>query len=659
MTDPTSPLTAAAIRRLAVYPPLGIARIGNALSHDDYVFGPEVVGGPYIMPQGGGARFAADFRSPDGAIKRQAARFRVYAELTDGAVREITLAEGVEIQWRVRLANLKAGWYDFLQAMDLPDGLAKAPSCRNAAVAGAARAGLDIVPAPRSIGGSNVSGPAYWFDDGSFKGTPVYLGELRTDAAGRLLVLGGRGASASIPPKPPTTFANNEGWHDDVADGPVHASVLFADGSVLEAEPGYVATTPPNFAPGVQGLVTMDDAVRQTFVAVGWLPIPTATSFTRDVWPIFNRLTELQWVNHGHFMLNGDSSPLDARSPRVLARLRDKSREGAAWREVALALFRALGADLEPDIGQLPQIFGDAFGEVQNGEAIVGLAVTPTMYAHLQRWAAGDFTDDWPGSAPEAPAFETLSAAEQCAQLERAPLHDCLGGPFHPGIELTWTMRLSGVWERPYRLKQLSANAPARQDWGDVLSIETCLGAGGPYDGVAAGALTRFMGVPWQTDEASCNSDGDYHPSYYLSMPTFWGPRVPDQVLAAENYVRMAALDAGEAAQIGKHFAQRSDWLRDVRSTGYLKRIANMVTEWHDLGMVLPVAEPPAHLPAGLRVEQGRSAAFTAGDVRPSLAAAVEELFDPTPALRPIVKRMAFGEAQPDRPRRSFRQGEI
>lgn len=87
MTDPTVPLTASAIRRLAVFPPLGIARVGNATGDDDYVFGPEVVGGPCTMPQGGEARYETDFRSADGAIKRQAARFRLYAELTDGDIR--------------------------------------------------------------------------------------------------------------------------------------------------------------------------------------------------------------------------------------------------------------------------------------------------------------------------------------------------------------------------------------------------------------------------------------------------------------------------------------------------------------------------------------------------------------------------------------------
>ena len=45
------------------------------------------------------------------------------------------------------------------------------------------------------------------------------------DAAGRLLFLGGHGASHSKDGSRANTFANNDGWHDDVCDGPVTAEV--------------------------------------------------------------------------------------------------------------------------------------------------------------------------------------------------------------------------------------------------------------------------------------------------------------------------------------------------------------------------------------------------------------------------------------------------
>src|SRR5262249_31630361 len=143
-----------------------------------------------------------------------------------------------------------------------------------------------------------------------------------TDREGRLLFLGGRGRSEPFRAGViPLTFANNRGWHDDVADGPVRATVTFPGGPPREAEPGYVAGTPPDYPPGLYGVVTMDDVVREAFQAQKWLAPPPATSFTKDIWPIFDRLSGLQWINHGLFVLHGHGSPLAARDPSVIARL--------------------------------------------------------------------------------------------------------------------------------------------------------------------------------------------------------------------------------------------------------------------------------------------------------------------------------------------------
>src|SRR3712207_2674126 len=94
--------------RYAVYPCIGIARVGN--SPDEFFVGPEAPG-EVPRPEGG-------FKDADGRVKRQAARFRVYGLNEAGeAVREITANEA-EITWRVHLANRKAAWYQFLNAME-------------------------------------------------------------------------------------------------------------------------------------------------------------------------------------------------------------------------------------------------------------------------------------------------------------------------------------------------------------------------------------------------------------------------------------------------------------------------------------------------------------------------------------------------------------
>ncbi|MGO6854990.1 LodA/GoxA family CTQ-dependent oxidase [Rhizobium beringeri] len=664
MSAPISISDPKRISALRVYPPLGLARVGNCASNDqfadDYLISTEVVGGTPIHLDGSPAKTVDDYRGTDSSIRRHAARFRIYATLDDGTVGEITLAPGVQVEWRVALANLKAGWYQFLQAMDLPDGIAKDAPRRNSNVTGSSgnRPSLDICPQPRSISGASLKGPQFQFSDGTFRGQPVYLGELRTDRDGRLIVLGGRGRSTCYPPNTAlTTFANNDDWYDDIADGPVRATIRFPDGTAIDAEPGYVAVTPPNFAPGLVGVVTMEDSVRETYISQGWLKRPTSTSFSADIWPIFKRLTDLQWVNQGLYFIHGQNGPLDVDAPEVFARLRDASPNGADWRKSILALFRREQDLLSSDPGLLPQIYGDAEGEVADPAC---LAVTRTQLEHLQRWAAGDFTEDWTGQTPIAD-FASLSAADQVVQLERAALYDCLGGPFHPGIELTWTMRIPYIWEAPYRLKINPSDAPARQDWGDILSPSACLAAGGPYDGVSAGALTRFMGVPWQSDGASCNSSADYNPGYFLSMPTFWGARVPDQVLSHESAVRVSAnVQHGHDGQAAKYFANRSDWLRDIRSSGYFKRISLMVREWHDLGMVLPLGEQIAGFPDPIRVEQGRSKDFVQGDVKPALMGKLEGDEQHQIALfRATWSGAQAADPPTGRPRRSYRQGEI
>src|SRR3712207_3249086 len=174
--------------RYAVYPCIGIARVGN--SPDEFFVGPEAPG-EVPRPEGG-------FKDADGRVKRQAARFRVYGLNEAGeAVREITANEA-EITWRVHLANRKAAWYQFLNAMDLGPKYAKAAAPRNRTVTGDDRRQLVIDPGPRTITGRDERGPAYEFDSGTFLGNKVPLGELRTDSEGRLLVLGGLGHSASF-----------------------------------------------------------------------------------------------------------------------------------------------------------------------------------------------------------------------------------------------------------------------------------------------------------------------------------------------------------------------------------------------------------------------------------------------------------------------------
>jgi hypothetical protein len=592
------------IVRYAIFPGIGIARVGN--SPEEYFIGPEAPG-EVPQPEGG-------FKDSAGRIKRQAARFRIYGLNEAGeAVREIT-ADEAEITWRVHVANRKAAWYQFENAMDLGPKFAKTAALRNKMITGADRRKLIIDPGSRTISGRNTQGAGYRFDSGEFMGKAVPLGELRTDAAGRLLVLGGFGHSASYTNKPAITFANNDGWHDDISDGPVRATI-HVNGQAFEAEPAMVAVTPPNYGQGLYGVVTMYDVVYDLFCrdAKFGVTAPAQPSFWRHIFPIFDRLVGSQWVNGGVNFLFGAGSPSDFTEPELLSRLSSPAEEQKPLRTSYFNWFRdPADAAGEQEAEKLPPFYGDAFGDYTN-VGMDDLALTPTQYEWLRRWAEGDFDAD-PSHRDRPPTLEDYDVSGQPRALDEANLESCLGGPFHPGIELTWPLRVASMWKEPFRLNVLPEGQAPKMDYGPSLTPVEALGPGGVAESSGPGTLTWWMGVPWQTDEASCLSG--YEIGTYLPLASFWAARVPNQVLSQRSYSRVLDVSL-PALQRMKHLFYRLDWLRYF-GPEYKTRINDNVAEWHKLGIVAPHEGSADHaeqgLPARIWVETGLAEEFTKSD---------------------------------------------
>jgi hypothetical protein len=595
--------------RCAIHPSVGIARIGNAPA-DQYYLAPEVPGRAADPGPGG-------FKNDKGEVRKEAARFRIYGYDEDGNVVQEITAKDAEITWNVHLANRKAAWYQFMNAMDMRQ-YALSTTFRNANVTGAMRQSLVVDPGAISIEGRSASGLQYRFDGGFIRfgssGAPIQvpLGEVRTDEDGRLIVLGGDGTSASAGKKPAITFANNEGWYDDVSDGPVRAQVkLKGQDATLEAEPAMVAVTPPNFGPGLYGVVTLYDVIYDLFVRKGWLREPERLTFWEHIFPLFERLVNSQWVNEGAYFLFGPGSPGNLLDPEILKQLADPGPGARAERQRIFDLFRlpltpwdeqGERAQLPPpQPSEQPPFYGDGFGEYED-IATDELALTQTLYGWLKRWADGDFE---PGERREPPKrLEDLPLAAQPAALDRTPLEDCLGGPFHPGIELTWPMRVPRMWRPPaeanglpFRLHILPPDVPPQDDFGAVLTPDVCIGPNGPLTASGPGTLTRWLGVPWQTDEASCLSG--YDNSAYLPVPSFWAARVPNQVLS-QNAFDQSTDSRLSYVQRLKNFSYRQFWLRDIQGSSYQYRINAMVAEWSLLGII---AEQP--LPKGDWAEPG------------------------------------------------------
>jgi hypothetical protein len=577
------------IVRAAIHPSIGIARVGN--SKEEYFIGPEVTD-PLPQPSG-------FYRDNGGALKRQAARFRIYGLNAEGQpVIELTAANA-HIQWTVHLANKKAAWYEFQLAQDIPEAaFAPVQMLRNITVRD--RADLVIDPGPRHISGRNIhGGPAHTFDNGRFMGTPVYLGELRTDDKGRLLVLGGHGKAASYTGKRAVTFANNDGWHDDVSDGPVTAEVLF-QGRQLQVHPAWIVVGPPNYAPLQKSVRTMWDLMRDVFITAGSLVRPARPSFDREIRPILERLSRLQWVNAGFAAAFGWNAPNNFAAPDWLVRLSRPTPEDREMRYLVASEFRVPNRDTWSPV-PWPWIYGDAMNVPTPETARAFSALSATQLDMLQQWAAGDFDADYDPVRQPSRHIEHVAVSEQPAMLDKAALEFCLADAFHPGCEMTWPMRHASMYMSPFRIRH-TVTSRTEPFYGAAFTADLITLPEGPLGAQVPGGITRWMAVPWQTDTASCRSG--YPPPYAPFLATFWPARVPNQVLTKENYdiVMDAKRPLGERLAA---FAARASWLRPLGTKSYTDQINNFVANIGQMGVV-EVRDGPQdqpNFPAVMEVE--------------------------------------------------------
>jgi L-Lysine epsilon oxidase N-terminal/L-lysine epsilon oxidase C-terminal domain/Iron-containing redox enzyme len=551
-----------------IFPAIGIARLGN--SPDEYFVGPEV---PGLAPPNGGS-----YKDAQGRVKRQAARFRVYGfNERDEVVAELHAdhSDVAEITWSVTLANAKAEWWQFAgteHVAQILNGRTETARRRNEDVQGNNRKGLVIGPATGNIGGRGQrSGPL----DGRFLTWPekVYLGELRTDDAGRLLILGGHGRSAStLPDNPLAHYANNDRWYDDTADGPVTVTVTLQSGESLPVRGhAWVVVTPPHFSPHTQNVVTAYDVMTEAAVEHNLLwpeaelgPRPAETDpvlFTRDVYPILRRLSMYQWVSDrarrghstekpGNFLdpamlrvLADPAQAKEAQSPqrRIFARLRTPLLHypGLDARQPTADELHPFSQEAinQANLSFMPPLAGDEGdvthpiydAETNRLAPRTWFSLTATQYRKLARWKEGDFVNDWDGTIPlplPPPAsFDAVPVAQQPAALTRAALEACQGGAFFPGIEFTSIIRFAQTYREAFRLS----------------------------DDLAAGDITRWMALPWQADFYECRDH--------------WWPSIrPDDVVPDEEYERILEEFQGEASQqnISSLLVVRRPWARGI-----------------------------------------------------------------------------------------------
>jgi hypothetical protein len=359
-----------AVPKYRIHPGIGIARLGD--SPEEFCISPETPGAlpiacdqqgnPLLSPDGKSEVRITKFKDAQGRIKRQAARFHIYVydEKSPGG-RPLKIGDPIEgggnhgvlvdIQWRVYLANKKSSWYQF-DALKGERGYDASHPRRNPDITDSeARQRLIIDPGPQIVNCTHTRRASFSRSSNALY-APVFppplqphsidtLGNILTADTGHLLVLGGHGNSGTFldgfgQPRI-EEYANNDGWFDDVSDGPVMARLVMFSTEVgrlrfIDVEyPAWVLVAYPRYAPQVLDIVTLNDVVYNTAVtefaartdiygSAGTFdhperidPTDTAALlhwkagglewnpdykpwFYRDIWPILFRADEFSYV---------------------------------------------------------------------------------------------------------------------------------------------------------------------------------------------------------------------------------------------------------------------------------------------------------------------------------------------------------------------------
>lgn len=614
----------AKIARLGIYPAIGISRVGGS---PKWFLAPEVPGLP-PRPEGG-------FKDGRQLIKKQVQRFRIYAfDDQNRVIGEIT-GNDATINWQVHVANTKAAWYGFNNPLDNGELAPGLPGqLRNQFfVSDKQREDMLLIDGGATrITGKNTNqdgGAADYAMGGHFYGdNPVGLGEIRTDEAGRLLVFPPDGKSNSPVNAGITSFADNDGWHDDWCDGPVTASVKLGDGTEMVADGAWIACVGPNFAPEIPPISTLYDVIEDLNVAQKWSRPPSGKiSFRKYIYPTFRRLALMEWLTNAANLREGWLKVGDFSDPAYIAKLADPSPDNKAFRMEVFDKFRnpenvGPNAYKEEQL-KMPYMLGD--GVNYDGSPLQWFQFPKLQYSYLKAWAAGDFNNDFDDTSSDAiTELDDMDVALRPHALTEAALEPCSGGAFHPGVELTYYLRMAPMYERdrnekaePFRLAH--GDRPSLlQNVGRLLTLDQAINGGNgappPIGPQMPGDLTRWMGLPWQCDAFSCQQV-----LMQSEFPTavWWPALLPIDVLPERYYDEMMRTDLS-ADEREKFFQNRVPWSRGVAGIGYHANasywdgITNMITLWQRMGFVVRKPGPsdanrPKDIPAEMFVEVERS----------------------------------------------------
>ncbi|NET55638.1 MAG: hypothetical protein F6K47_05550 [Symploca sp. SIO2E6] len=602
-------------QQYVIHPAIGVARVGN--SRTGFFLAPNEIGGLPIKPDESGA--ITDFKNA-GAIKRQGQKFCVYQYDATGESKKLVLQgsmrdadhemEVASIKWTVHLANKKSVWYEY---SELEGNLllgqnnsytSQKVDKRNPDETGDARKKLIINPGAKVIEGANqnveISGgyfpkPKDFSNvDKSVQGTVfTKLGDLKTDAQGNLIVLGGHGDSWGL--ENLSGYGGGNYWFDDTSDGPITCEITPVGQvrPVNEKAKAWVVVGPPDFAPEIVNISSWDDtsfdvAVRGLELVPtmynqaewgdnhGWNP-DYVVSYERDILPIIQCISGYHWVANVQSMTAFSSNIFDFSDPSEENKVKREKYFGYFRKpetktvvknpsppppysapSTQTTLFSSNKDQKNPaDFTGIPLMpLNSGSNSVSNTSIQKFLALTETQYFLLEQWSKGFFASNNPNSNLQPTVSKYPLSYQDCASIGNV-----VGLPQCPGIEVTWTTQNKNIYEKvdvvggSNPLSQLQIKHSSEPFFVEPMRDET--------EDVNAscepGDLTKRMAVPWQADFYNCSiqlvnyTDPDVNkvdgfpkrPTYYNY---WWPPQAPWNVINGLNVI--ASTNIEEAATI-------------------------------------------------------------------------------------------------------------
>lgn len=465
------------------------------------------------------------------------------------------------------------------------------------------------------------------------------LGEMIISDDGKLAVLGGFGnvtGDAEI-----TSFRGAAGYWDDIADGYVYARIHLSNGDIVDTQPAWVIIGSPKFAPEIVNITTLADtmtdvAVRQMgakpemygenysghtwsgfdFEApegyTAYCPLDGfnpeyRVHFERDIAPIIDRMRNYRWVANVPAMAEFASPNFDMKD----ATEANKQKRLAYFKQFRIPLlpkdysknypivngpselFPTGTRENESRIPLMPLNSGDN-SVTNNGPIYKFETLSLTQYFCLYQWAQGVF------DVADVSKEQVSSCGVDLEAIDAVDAANCVGAPFSPGIEVTWSVRSKHIYQAPLSFKV------AHNDGFDVLtqyyqqnglSISANETEPGSL-GVEPGDLTKRMAIPWMADFQECTvqtpnisnpfvnqlQDGSgiqAPPAFYVY---WWPPQSPFNVITGTSIPQDQILDAYVSDIDMQPIIPEG---QDVLYQRGIYTPDDMINHWSDLGFII------------------------------------------------------------------------